>query len=239
MSMNPLGVFSSQAEPLQVKALQDGPLLPAGEWAAPQALLAAASSADSGAAPIRELRWQPALGRTLALAFDSQRPGAPRVLDARDAAPLDLPASEVQQAAARLLPAPVAQAQMLTAYDFYYYPRADHTMTGGHANRPLPVLRLVFDDEHASWVYVDPRTAQVLERTDRARRASRWLFTLLHSWDWLPLLERRPLWDAFMLALSLGGAVLSLTGVVIGARRLALKARQARALNGKARRAGS
>lgn len=239
MSMNPLGVFSSQAEPLQVKALQGGPLLPAGEWAAPQALLAAASSADSGAAPIRELRWQPALGRTLALAFDSQRPGAPRVLDARDAAPLDLPASEVQQAAARLLPAPVAQAQMLTAYDFYYYPRADHTMTGGHANRPLPVLRLVFDDEHASWVYVDPRTAQVLERTDRARRASRWLFTLLHSWDWLPLLERRPLWDAFMLALSLGGAVLSLTGVVIGARRLALKARQARALNGKARRAGS
>ena len=108
-------------------------------------------------------------------------------------------------------------------------------MTGGHANRPLPVLRLVFDDEHASWVYVDPRTAQVLERTDRARRARRWLFTLLHSWDWLPLLERRPLWDAFMLALSLGGAVLSLTGVVIGARRLALKARQARALNGKAR----
>ena len=32
-----------------------------------------------------------------------------------------------------------------------------------------------------------------------------------------------------MLALSLGGAVLSLTGVVIGVRRLALKARQARA----------
>ena len=112
-------------------------------------------------------------------------------------------------------------------------------MTGGHANRPLPVLRLVFDDEHASWVYVDPRTAQVLERTDRARRASRWLFTLLHSWDWLPLLERRPLWDAFMLALSLGGAVLSLTGVVIGAHRLALKARQARVLNRRARRAGS
>ena len=118
------------------------------------------------------------------------------MLDARDAAPLDLPASEVQQAAARLLPAPVIQAQMLTAYDFYYYPRADHTMTGGHANRPLPVLRLVFGDEHASWVYVDPRTAQVLERTSRADRASRWLFSLLHSWDWLPLLERRPLWDA-------------------------------------------
>ena len=192
MSMNPLGVFSSQAEPLQIKALQGGPLLPgrAGEWAAPQALLAAVSSADSRAAPVRELRWQPALGRTLALAFDSQRPGAPRVLDARTAAPLDLPASEVQQAAARLLSAPVAQAQMLTAYDFYYYPRADHTMTGGHANRPLPVLRLVFDDEHASWVYVDPRTAQMLERTDRASRASRWLFTLLHSWDWLPLVGR-------------------------------------------------
>ena len=49
MSMNPLGVFSSQAEPLQIKALQGGPLLPgrASEWAAPQALLAAIG--DEGA----------------------------------------------------------------------------------------------------------------------------------------------------------------------------------------------
>jgi hypothetical protein len=43
---------------------------------------------------------------------------------------------------------------------------------------------------------------------------------VLHSWDWLPLLQRRPLWDALLLAFSLGGLLLSATGVLIGLRRL-------------------
>ena len=30
-------------------------------------------------------------------------------------------------------------------------------------------------------------------RLDEGRRLSRWLFAMLHSWDWLPLLERREL----------------------------------------------
>ena len=48
---------------------------------------------------------------------------------------------------------------------------------------------------------------------------------MLHSWDWLPLLERRPLWDVLLIVLSLGGAVMSVTGVVIGWRRLGVKLR--------------
>ena len=43
---------------------------------------------------------------------------------------------------------------------------------------------------------------------------------MLHSWDWLPLLERRPLWDVLLIVLSLGGLLLSATGVVVGWRRL-------------------
>ncbi|MBU0891969.1 MAG: hypothetical protein KKH21_13970, partial [Gammaproteobacteria bacterium] len=43
------------------------------------------------------------------------------------------------------------------------------------------------------------------------------------SWDWLPLLERRPLWDIVLIVLSVGGAVMSVTGVVIGWRRLGTK----------------
>ncbi|MBU0748416.1 MAG: PepSY domain-containing protein, partial [Gammaproteobacteria bacterium] len=54
---------------------------------------------------------------------------------------------------------------------------------------------------------------------------SRWLFAMLHSWDWLPLLERRPLWEIVLIVLSVGGAVMSVTGVVIGWRRLGLKLR--------------
>ncbi|HBB78667.1 MAG TPA: sodium:proline symporter, partial [Pseudomonas sp.] len=54
----------------------------------------------------------------------------------------------------------------------------------------------------------------------RAQRVERWLFNLLHSWDWLPLLERPRLREALMLAFSLGGLLISLSGVVLGWRRL-------------------
>jgi hypothetical protein len=74
-------------------------------------------------------------------------------------------------------------------------------------------------------VHIDPRTGTVLGRTDTHRRTSRWLFSMLHSWDWLPLLERRPLWDVVLIVLSLGGTALSVTGVVVGWRRLRVKVR--------------
>ncbi|MBP9653885.1 MAG: hypothetical protein KBE19_05790, partial [Rhodocyclaceae bacterium] len=48
----------------------------------------------------------------------------------------------------------------------------------------------------------------------------RWLFAFLHSWDWLPLLNSRPIWDALLILLSLGGVILSVTGTIAGWRRL-------------------
>ena len=218
MSMNPLGIFTSKAAPPNPLILQGGPLTPAeaGTLAAPDALLAAS------ARPVRELRWVRALGRTLAVAYAAD--GAITVLDARQASPAALAQADLAAAAQRMLPTAHASAQLLREYDFYYYARAAHTMTGGHGNRPLPVLRITFDDPGATWLHIHPATGELLDTSTRPRRISRWLFTLLHSWDWLPLLERRPLWDAVMLGLSLGGLALSLTGVVIGIRRLALNA---------------
>ena len=229
MSMNPLRMFSAGSAPQwNAAALTGGPLTPdeAQTLAAPAALLAAPALAGQS---VRELRWHRALGRTWATAHTPATPDTPGLplLDARLAAPAALPAADLHAAARALLPAP-AQVQELREYDFYYYRRADHTMTGGSGDRPLPVLRVMFDDPNATWLHLNPHTGQALEQSDRLRRASRWLFTLLHSWDWPPLLALRPLWDALMLALSLGGVALSLTGVVIGVRRLALKAAPAR-----------
>ena len=146
------------------------------------------------------------------------------MLDATTAAPHTWATGAVAQAATHLLPHAVVRTDTLTAYDLHYYDRAAHTMTGG-VEKPLPVLRLVFDDPHATWVHIDPHTGAVLSRTDSHRRTSRWLFAMLHSWDWLPLLERRPLWDVLLIVLSLGGAVMSVTGVVMGWRRLGVKLR--------------
>lgn len=219
MSMNPWRIFDTGAPTLNIQALQGGPLLPGAGDAAPQALLAASGGG------VRELRWTRVLGENRVLAQAAG--GAPRVLDSRDGSPVDLDAAALRAAATLLLPAPVARIEQLDDYDLYYYARDAHTMTGGGA-KPLPILRIVFDDPHATWVHLDPHTGAVLGRLDSGKRTSRWLFAMLHSWDWLPLLERRPLWDLVLIVLSLGGTLLSVTGVVIGWRRLGRKLREAR-----------
>lgn len=211
MSMNPWKVFDSGAPALRTQAMHGGPLMLPAQPSSVQALLAAASPHT------RELRWVRHAGHTLVLAASPT--GAPAVRDAATAQPHTPDPAELQAAAARLLPDPVARTELLRDYDLHYYSRAAHTMTGG-GDKPLPVLRVVFADAHATWVHIDPHTGAVLDKSDTHRRASRWLFALLHSWDWGPLLARRPLWDGVLIVLSLGGAVLSLTGVVVGWRRL-------------------
>ncbi|WP_255754802.1 PepSY domain-containing protein [Massilia sp. erpn] len=220
MSMNPWRIFDSGAAPLKMEALEGGPLQLTALDAAPAALL---SSAGPGT---RELRWSRSLGKTVVLAQAAA--GRPMLLDSRNAQPFAIDTAALRAAAARILPQPVQSSELLSAYDLYYYSRDAHTMTGG-ATKPLPVWRIAFADAHESWVYIDPHTGTVVARSDHGKRWSRWLFAMLHSWDWLPLLERRPLWDMVLIVLSLGGALLSVTGVVIGWRRLGIKLRSVRA----------
>lgn len=221
MSMNPWRMFDNGAPPLHSEALQGGPLHIDARDAAPHALLAAA-----GGAAVRELRWTRTLGTSLVQARSADT--RPALIDSHSAQPRTLDPAAVHAAAARLLSEPVLRIEQLDAYDLHYYARAPHTMSGG-ADRPLPALRVVFGDERATWVHIDPHTGAVLGRTDDTRRVRRWLFAMLHSWDWLPLLERRPLWDIVMVVLSLGGTLLSVTGVVIGWRRLRVRLRLRRA----------
>ncbi|MBB1596320.1 PepSY-associated TM helix domain-containing protein [Achromobacter sp. UMC46] len=215
MSMNPWKLFTSTAAPLDraayTGAATTAPLAP------PQALTAALP------APPRELIWARAAGQDVVLARSPA--GAPQVLSATLATPYAFSDSDLRQAAAHLLPgAALREVQVLRAYDLYYYARDEHAMLG-HIEKPLPVWRLVYDNPQATWIYLDPHTGLIQGRQDRSNRVSRWLFAFLHSWDWTGLLSRRPLWDALLIFLSLGGAALSLTGVVIGWRRLGKKLR--------------
>ncbi|MFC0250617.1 PepSY domain-containing protein [Massilia consociata] len=214
MSMNPWRIFDSGAAPLRTQAFEGGPLAPSARDAAPGALLVAAGGS------IRELRWTRVLGTTVVQARSAG--GRPLLLDSETARPVVPDAAALQAGIAQLLPYPLARIERLDSYDLHYYARDDHTMTGG-TDKPLPVLRAVFTDPHASWVHVDPHTGAIVARSDRHKRWSRWLFAMLHSWDWLPLLERRPLWDLLLIVLSIGGTVMSVTGIVIGWRRLGRK----------------
>lgn len=214
MSMNPWKLFSSGAPPLAQGAYAGAP---GNTLATPRELIAALPAAP------RELRWARADGQDVVLARSAA--GAPLVLSAGNAQPYTFDPAALRAAAARLVPgARLASAETLQAYDFYYYARDEHAMLG-HVEKPLLVWRLTYDDPQATWVYLDPRTGQIVSRQDSGSRTSRWLFAFLHSWDWTGLLSRRPLWDALLVFLSLGGAALSLTGAVIGWRRLGKKLR--------------
>ena len=100
----------------------------------------------------------------------------------------------------------------LEEYDRYYY--------GRPGTRPLPVLRVRFDDPQKTWLYLDPGQGRIVLREERLTRLNRWLYHGFHSLDFPFLYNRRPLWDLVVIALSLGGIALSGTTLWQAWRRL-------------------
>lgn len=212
-SMNPWRLFDSGAP-----ALQQSPLR--AEDLAGLAPATALRRLDAAGQRSVELLWQPLAGRLYAVAYDAQ--GGQRLIDWRADGTVSsghaLPS--LAEAGRAMLPgARLVDESLQAEYDWHYYARAEHTM-GGHLERPLPVLRLRFDDPAGTWLYLDPASGRVVQRLDAHRRAQRILFAFLHSWDWRFLLDNRPLWDVLLVAASLLGFLLSVSGAVIGWRRL-------------------
>ena len=72
------------------------------------------------------------------------------------------------------------------------------------------------------WFDIDGADGNVLQRLDASRRAYRWFYTALHTLDF-PILMAHPLLrDIVIVGLCALGFVFSMTGVVIGWRRLRL-----------------
>jgi hypothetical protein len=107
----------------------------------------------------------------------------------------------------------VADSAWLTEYDAYYYSQ--------EGMKPLPVLRLRYDDPQQTWLYLDPQCGVIAQRYERATRWSRWLYHGFHSLDFPFLYYKRPLWDLVVWALSLGGIAISVTSALPAWRRLA------------------
>jgi hypothetical protein len=80
-----------------------------------------------------------------------------------------------------------------------------------------PIFRLVCGED---WFHIDGSSGALLEKLDPSRRAYRWLYSALHTFD-VPVLMARPaLRTTLIVALCGCGLVFSLTGVIIGWRRL-------------------
>jgi hypothetical protein len=80
-----------------------------------------------------------------------------------------------------------------------------------------PVYRTTCGD---LWFDVDAANGNVLQRLDPSRRVYRWLYSALHTLDFPILLTRARLRDALIVGLCTLGLMFSITGMVIGWRRL-------------------
>ena len=166
-----------------------------------------------------ELEWRRLHGSAYLVARDAS--GNSRMLHG-EALLHQFPREQLLDAARVMAPAIALDSDWLERFDSYYFARDAQSMYG-FQNRPLPVLRVRFDDPEQNWVYLDPASGEIVARHDQLQRIGRWLFNLLHSWDWHPLLERPLLREALIIAFSLGGMLICISGTVLGWRRLRRK----------------
>ena len=101
----------------------------------------------------------------------------------------------------------VAEARLVTEYDAYYRDR--------HQRRPLPVLLARMNDGERTALYIDPKTARVVDGYDARLRWNRWLYHGLHSIDLPALYRHRPAWDITVLTLLAGGTSLCATSLLM------------------------
>jgi hypothetical protein len=162
---------------------------------------------------IRELRMTALGAQPFWLGLDSSGVGTLVRLDLNGVTNVRVPDDDVVRTARRALRnAELADSLTLTAYDGYYRPVEGRPPS-------LPVLRLRFRDPRGTWLYVEPGSGRILESYEARSRLERWLYTGLHDLDFA-WLAPRPLWDLVVIVLSIGGALASLTGLVVAWRWL-------------------
>ncbi|UFX46184.1 PepSY domain-containing protein [Bradyrhizobium sp. 41S5] len=201
LSLNPGGAFSGRGVMRAIAAVYSGhdtPDIVAGFRAAPSAQAV-------------EARYVWIGGRPLVMLDDSN--GRRSLADPVTGAPVVLSRDEIIAAARRAMPgAALISVRQLDEPDAYWY-----TL---HHERELPVLRIVFDDPAHTWLHISPFSAEILDRSDDSRRSYRWLFNALHSLDFPLLLRISPARDVVVWLLSAVGTIVSISGIVIGWRRL-------------------
>lgn len=225
MSMNPLGVFSSTGEAIDVEHYRGGAVAVDGALGDPAKLLAMAEAARFQ--PV-EIQWRRIGGELFAVLLDGQ--GDTRIVSGGNGhlhVARWLPTAWLQQRARALSATPMQGFVVQHAADAYFYPRAPEAMNGA-AVRRFPVAVVDFGDAEGTRVYLDLATGDPLLTMGHRERVGRWLFYFLHSWDLPAMLRQEGARLAVLLLLSAAGTALCATATVIGYRRLRMKLRRRR-----------
>ncbi|MHC2435169.1 PepSY domain-containing protein [Bradyrhizobium sp. USDA 4451] len=220
LSLNPGGAFSARGITREIARNYSG-------HDAPDIV---ADFQSTPSIPAVEARFVWIGGRRLMLLSDGN--GGRSLADPVTGAPATLAQDEIIAAARHAMPGAVMiSARRLDEPDAYWY-----TL---HQARELPVLRIVFDDPARTWLHVSPITAEILDRSDDSRRSYRWLFNALHSLDFPLLLRISPARDVVVWLLSAVGMIISISGIVIGWRRLRRPKLQSRRVSASPARSSS
>jgi hypothetical protein len=202
LSVTPFGWLASPGITAQDKlAFAGGPLTRADLAAAPPHVHAGTL----------ELAWRRVDGTLYYSALERTRR---RLLDGHGVAPAAaIPQAALLHAVQAVRPeARLRAVHLLASGDDYYYSH--------HSEAAFPVLRAAFDLPGDPTFYVDAAQGQLVGYADRNSRWNRWLFNGLHRLDVTPALRTRPVWDLIVAPLCVLGAVLSMTGLVLGWRRV-------------------
>ncbi|MCQ4264634.1 sodium:proline symporter [Stutzerimonas stutzeri] len=229
LSMEPWGLFEKRST-IDAVALRQAPL---NAEALDTDLASVLPRFRAAGIEAVELQWQMLGEQPYLVGLDAR--GKTRILPAASAGPAQerLERALLEREVRQAWPKQQLRFEWIEQEDFHYYARGEPSLYS-HLPRRLPMLRVRFDDPAATWLHIDPYSGTVIERLDQRRRAVRWVFKLLHSWDWLPLLQRPLLRDGLLLAFSGGMLVIAISGVLLGWRRLRGRPRRAGARTARA-----
>lgn len=219
MSMNPASLFSPNTHPDQAAYRGEAP----GTIRLPLSTSEALAILENEDFHASEIEWRVLGGAPYLLARDAANATRLIVWNGHTYDSLkQWPDSVLLKAASHLMDAPIASHQRIVQYDSYYYSRQTQSMYGA-SERRLPALRIDFYDPDKTWVYLDPYTGNIELSLSQSQRTGRWLFNFLHSWDLPPLLQASLARNIALILLSLGGLILSVTGIKIGYNRLRIR----------------
>jgi len=113
--------------------------------------------------------------------------------------------------------------EVINQYDLYYLDRT--------RQRPLPVIRVLTNDEEKTRYYIDPKSARIVSTYSNRNWVNRWLDSALHSLSFPFLYNHRPLWDIVVIAFMIGGTSLCVTSLVLAWRVLGRKLKRAKTMS--------
>ena len=99
--------------------------------------------------------------------------------------------------------------RQMDEYDEYYLSRT-HTL-------PLPVYKVDIDNADKTTYYINPHNGDTKYLTQN-KRVKKWVFSGIHYLNIKWLVEHPVIWTILIWTLCLGGAFVSLTGVILGKR---------------------